>query len=119
MKALEGIASNVNAPKNRNLQDMLSRVAADPKKKLSRNNRFVGPALLCIKHHILPFYLAKGIAYGFLYREESDPASVEITDYVEKYGIEKALETYCGLGEEEWELRQLIAVQYKEACKLR
>lgn len=115
----EWIASNVNAPKNRNLQDMLSRVAADPKKKLSRNNRFVGPALLCIKHHILPFYLAKGIAYGFLYREESDPASVEITDYVEKYGIEKALETYCGLGEEEWELRQLIAVQYKEACKLR
>ena len=66
----------VEAPKNRNLKDAFTRVAADPKTKLSRDNRFVGPALLCMKHHILPFYLAKGIAYGFLYRDESDIASI-------------------------------------------
>ena len=43
-----------------------------------------------MKHHILPFYLAKGIAYGFLYRDESDIASIEITNYVKEHGIEKS-----------------------------
>ena len=70
----------------RNIKDAFTRVAADPKTKLSRDNRFVGPALLCMKHHILPFYLAKGIAYGFLYRDESDIASIEITNYVKEHG---------------------------------
>ncbi|MCI8293789.1 MAG: mannitol dehydrogenase [Hespellia sp.] len=106
-----------DALKSQQIKDPIQRVAADPKTKLSRSNRFVGPALLCIKHHIVPFYLAKGIAYGFLYREESDAASVEITDYVKENGIEKAIEKYCGLGEEDWALKQLIIAQYEEACK--
>jgi mannitol-1-phosphate 5-dehydrogenase len=108
----------VKAPKNRNLKDAFTRVAANPKTKLSRDNRFVGPAILCMKHHILPYYLSKGIAYGFLYRNEADADSVEITDFVKEHGIEKALEVYCGL-KEEWELKQLITAQYKEALKLR
>ena len=72
-----------------------------------------------MKHHILPFYLAKGIDYGFLYRDESDIASIEITNYVKEHGIEKAIEVYCGLTENEWELKQLIMAQYKEAEKIR
>ena len=108
----------VNDPKNRNLRDEISRVAANVKLKLSRENRFVGPALLCIRHHMIPFYLARGIAYGFLYRDESDAGSVEITDYVRENGIEKALETYCGLTDEDWILKELVAAQYEEASKL-
>lgn len=56
----------------------------------------------------------KGIAYGFLYRDESDIASIEITNYVKEHGIEKAIEVYCGLTENEWELKQLIMAQYKK-----
>lgn len=115
----EWIDSLVNAPKNKNLQDPFTRVASDPKTKLSRDNRFVGPALLCIRHGILPYYLAKGIAYGFLYRDETDASSVEITDFVKENGIEKAVETYCGLTGEDWILKQLILAQYKEALKQR
>ncbi len=115
----EWIDSLVSAPKNKNLQDSFTRVAADPKTKLSRDNRFVGPALLCIRHGILPYYLAKGIAYGFLYRDEADAASVELTDFVKENGIEKAVETYCGLAGEDWILKQLILAQYKEVLKLR
>ena len=63
--------------------------------------------------------MAKGIAYGFLYRDEKDIASIEITDYVKEHGIEKAIEVYCGLTENEWELKQLIMAQYKEAEKIR
>ncbi|MBS7009544.1 mannitol dehydrogenase [Anaerostipes sp.] len=109
----------MNAPKNRNLKDEISRVAAGPKGKLARENRFTGPALLCMKHRILPFYLAKGIAYGFLYREEADPESTEITDFVKEHGIREAAIKYCGLLPEEWEILDLIEAQYKEALKQR
>ena len=54
-----------------------------------------------------------------LYRDESDIASIEITNYVKEHGIEKAIEVYCGLTENEWELKQLIMAQYKEAEKIR
>lgn len=101
--------------KNSNLKDPISRVAAKPISKLARNNRFIGPALMCIKHHIVPFYLAKGIAYGFLYRDKGDPESVEITNYVQKEGIEKAIDRYCGLKEEDWLLKELVKKQYEEA----
>jgi len=100
--------------KNSNIKDEIARVSANPITKLNRENRFVGPALLCIKHNILPFYLSKGIAYGFLYRDEKDKESIEITDYVEKNGIEKAIRKYCGLRDEEWMLIDLIKKQYEE-----
>ena len=45
--------------------------------------------------------------------------SIEITNYVKEHGIEKAIEVYCGLTENEWELKQLIMAQYKEAEKIR
>lgn len=109
----------MNAPKNRNLKDEIRRVAAGPKGKLSRGNRFTGPALLCMKHHILPYYLAKGIAYGFLYRDEEEPESIEITDYVKEHGIREAIMKYCGLLPDEWELLDLIGAQYQEALKQR
>lgn len=109
----------MNAPKNRNLKDEIRRVAAGPKGKLSRENRFTGPALLCMKHHILPYYLAKGIAYGFLYRDEEEPESIEITNYVKEHGIREAVRKYCGLLQDEWELLGLIEAQYKEALKQR
>lgn len=109
----------LNAPKNRNLKDEIQRVAQGPKGKLGRENRFTGPALLCMKHRILPYYLAKGIAYGFLYRDEREPESIEITDYVEEHGIRAAVMKYCGLLPGEWELLQLIEAQYKEALKQR
>lgn len=109
------VDSIVNAKKNRNLKDPLSRVAADPKTKLCRTNRFTGAALLCMKQGILPFYLAKGIAYGLLYRDAEVPDSIEISDFIKENGIEKGIEVYCGLTEDEWELKQLIAAQYKEA----
>ena len=48
-----------------------------------------------------------------------DIASIEITNYVKEHGIEKAIEVYCGLTENEWELKQLIMAQYKEAEKIR
>lgn len=113
------IDSIIRAKKNKNLKDSLTRVAAKPAAKLERTNRFVGPALMCLKYNILPYYLAKGIAYGFMYRDDEDQESIQITDYVQANGISKAIVKYCSLTEKEWVLKQLIKNQYKEAKKLR
>ena len=49
------------------VQDPINRVMAGAEEKLSRGNRFVGPALMCLQQGIVPFYLARGIAYGLMY----------------------------------------------------
>lgn len=49
------------------VQDPVGRVMAGAEEKLSRGNRFVGPALMCLQQGIVPFYLARGIAYGLMY----------------------------------------------------
>lgn len=49
------------------VQDPIDRVMAGAEEKLSHDNRFVGPALMCLRHGIVPFYLARGIAYGLVY----------------------------------------------------
>jgi mannitol-1-phosphate 5-dehydrogenase len=107
---------NIN---NSKLKDPIARVAAKPVSKLARSNRFVGPALMCIKYHILPYYLSKGIAYAFLYKDDNDPESVEIAQYVEKNDIDSAIDKYCELTDKDWVLKELIKKQYNEAKKLR
>lgn len=77
-----------------NLQDFVDRVGADPIRKLSRNERFIGPALLCMKYHIFPYFICKCAAYGFFY---SDKTNGDIVSKVKEEGIEKTIETVCGL----------------------
>lgn len=79
------------------IKDTISRVARDPMRKLSRNERFIGPALLCIENGILPYYICKGAAYGFFYEDYDDIKSIKLKEKVSELGIEKAIETVCGL----------------------
>lgn len=96
------------------LRDRLDRLGTDNKRKLGRQDRLTGPALLCLKHGATPRYLALGIARGFQFDQPSDPGSVEIQDYVKMNGIEKAIKKYCGLKEglKEKELNSLIQQTY-------
>ena len=52
--------------------------------------------------------------------KDIDPEDVaKFFSFAKEHGIEKAIEFYCGLTENEWELKQLIMAQYKEAEKIR
>lgn len=102
---------------NKDVEDPLTRIAQDPKRKLARNDRLVGPALLCLKHGRLPYYLARSAAMMFYFQNPKDAAAVEIQNYVSENGIEKAIEKYCQLDrskKEEELLFQLILAQYFE-----
>jgi len=97
---------------NPTLMDKLVRVGGDPERKLKRTDRLVGPALLCRKNGILPFFLTKAIAAGFVFDAPGDPSSAKILAAVEKGGIKAAVKEFCGL-DKELDLIQAIAVEYR------
>lgn len=74
------------------------RVAVDPKRKLSAGDRLMGAAELCLKHGIYPAHISVGIAAGYCYTNKNDLTSIEIQDYIQINGIEKAIFQYSGIG---------------------
>ncbi|HHY78876.1 MAG TPA: hypothetical protein GX516_00605 [Thermoanaerobacter sp.] len=103
----------VDLLKNPLLNDTLSRLGSDTKRKLSKQDRLVGPSLLCLKHGITPFYLAHGIAYGFKFSQSDDEGTEEVQIYLKEYGIDKALRKICDIQDDN--LISLIKEIYEEA----
>lgn len=96
------------------LKDTLDRLGADPVRKLKREDRLTGPALLCRKHGLMPYYLAKSLAYGFLFHNPEDVPSSKIQQYLAGSNIKEGIKKYCQL-DREVELIQLIADHYEAA----
>lgn len=95
--------------------DPVTRVGADPARKLARQDRLVGPAIACIRAGRIPFFLAKAAAAGFYFKNPADASACEIQDYIARRGIEAAVERYCELDltdPAEQALYQLILAHY-------
>ena len=82
---------------NKLLGDTVERVGKDTKRKLARNDRLVGAALLCEKHGIQPTCILAGIAAGLHFAPAGDDSSVELAEAVKKNGVFSSLEAYCGI----------------------
>ena len=95
------------------VKDPIDRVMAGADEKLSRENRFVGPALMCLEHGIVPFYLARGIAYGLAYL--AGERDVDVKDPAQ---LRALMVDVCGLTEEDGVLVQLVAKHMRDiqAC---
>ena len=93
--------------------DTVFRYAADPIRKLNREDRLIGPTLLCIKHGVAPQNIIKGIAAGFLFEDENDPQSLKLQELLASKGIEKAIVDICGLTAEENDLVNKIKQAYE------
>jgi len=65
--------------------------------KCETGKSLVGPMIICKKNGILPFYLAKTIAYAFLYDDNNDTGSRKIKTFLVDHGINKAIQHLCGL----------------------
>lgn len=102
--------------KNEHFKDDCFRIIRNPVRKLRRNERFIGPALCALKHHILPYYIAKCCAYMFLYEHPNDEDSIQMQKNIREFGIEYVIRQYCELNledENENLLFQLILKSYK------
>lgn len=91
------------------VKDPIDRVMAGADEKLSRENRFVGPALMCLEHSIVPFYLARGIAYGLAYL--AGERDVDVKDPAQ---LRALMADVCGLTEEDGVLAQLVAKHMRD-----
>ncbi|MCT1901959.1 hypothetical protein [Oceanobacillus sojae] len=81
------------------VKDWLIRVGRNPMRKLAKNDRFIGPALLCVQNGIMPYFICKGAAHGFLYENANANATSDqdIARLVKDIGIEASISQICGL----------------------
>lgn len=82
-----------------NVPDPIARNAADPVRKLSRDDRLIGPALLALKHGMQPVGLIEGTMACMAYRDPVTQTSV--ADAIKEKGVDTVLKEICGLMEGE------------------
>lgn len=99
----------ISAKLDADVKDPIDRVIAKMDEKLSRENRFVGPARLCLSHGIVPYYLARGIAYGLDCLAEERGVALETDEDVRAFA-----QDVCGLADGDWELIDLIVKQHAD-----
>ena len=116
-KGIRKKAKLVPGATERKTTDSIDRQMFGLSRKLGREERLIGPAMACLQSGKLPFFLAKAAAYAFDFNNPNDPKSVEVIDFVQEHGIQKAVEKYCGLDPadaQEGILLQLICGHYTE-----
>lgn len=91
---LETMLSKFSSPYFR---DRIERVVRQPIRKLCRGERFLGPALLCLKHGIMPFFILRAAAYGFFVPNTGDEQAAKIEEILASMPLENAVVTITGL----------------------
>lgn len=98
-------------------EDAIARIGRNPIRKLGKNDRFIGPALLCLRHNITPWFILRCASYGFFYKDEKDEPSIRLQKMLSEYGIEKTIEQVCGLNPEisaEKQVFEMLAASWRE-----
>lgn len=78
-------------------RDRIDRVVRQPMRKLGKGDRFLGPALLCLKHGIMPFFILRAAAYGFFVPNAGDEQAAKIEETLASVPLEDAVIKITGL----------------------
>jgi mannitol-1-phosphate 5-dehydrogenase len=105
----EGIRANVEENvvdllfrfQNKALKDTISRVGADPVRKLRRNDRIVGAALFAMEQGVDPSPIIRGIVAGLKFAMPGDPTAPEVQEALKEKGIDYVIEHYMDLSKDE------------------
>jgi mannitol-1-phosphate 5-dehydrogenase len=79
------------------LSDSVARVARQPLRKLSRTERFIGPAAQLAERGIPPVALLRAIAAVLQYDEPSDEQSVELNHLLDTFTAEEFVANVTGI----------------------
>ncbi|MBQ9989032.1 MAG: mannitol dehydrogenase [Clostridia bacterium] len=93
--------------------ELVARQAIDPMRKLGRNDRLVGPAMLCYEHGIIPKALIKTIANALCYDEPTDPSAPKMQAMIREEGVLKTASKITGLPEDHG-LLALVVEEYNK-----
>lgn len=95
------------------VSDPITRVAREPIRKISPNDRIMGPAIQCEKLGLDNSYLLKGAACAMFYKNEEDAQAVELQKYIKENGPEAAVVKYIGLKPED-RMTKVIVEEYNK-----
>jgi mannitol-1-phosphate 5-dehydrogenase len=85
---------------NAALCDTVNRVGRDPLRKLRREDRLVGGALLAMEHGVEPRQIAAGIAAALRFDVPSDPSATELQRRLQADGPMGVMRDVCDLSPE-------------------
>ncbi|HEY0866460.1 MAG TPA: hypothetical protein VGE01_03730, partial [Fimbriimonas sp.] len=88
---------------SRALGDTVARVAADPIRKLQREDRLVGTILLCFEQGVEPRCLAQAVRAALAYDAPEDASAQRLRERIHLEGTGAVLAEICGLDAEERE----------------
>ena len=94
------------------LGDTVKRLAADPRRKLSREDRLIGPTLLARKHSLESKHLVRAIAAGLRYNDPDDPGAAYVQQRIATLGLSAAVREVCGLTDAERDLVEAVVRNY-------
>lgn len=94
------------------INDQIERNANDTKRKLSKDERLVGPALLCLKHGRIPSAYSKAIAAAYNYNGSTDEGTMEVQQTIKQEGVEEAIKKYSSIDKSS-ALYNLVLESYK------
>ncbi len=86
---------------DRTFMDTTARVGADPIRKLRRNDRLTGAALLAVEQGGDPAPIVRGICAALRYDNPNDAAAQELRRALTEDGIDFVLQTVLELAPEE------------------
>lgn len=92
----EEVSESLERIKMSRQPDTISRVARDPRRKISPRERLAGPVLLAKKHNLPYENLCHGIAAALSYDNPADDRAMILQEIIKKDGIEKILTEDCG-----------------------
>lgn len=79
------------------MEDTIYRIAKDPIRKLSNNDRLVGIAQVAEENHLAIDALSEAIALGYCYDNPEDKEALEIQKCIKNKGIEFAINSISGI----------------------
>ncbi|MFA6472498.1 MAG: mannitol-1-phosphate 5-dehydrogenase [Candidatus Latescibacterota bacterium] len=79
------------------MKDEILRVVRDPARKLSPKERLVAPAVFAFENSLPRKWIIAGIIAALKYYQPRDIQSAELQDKINKFGLDKVLETVCSL----------------------
>ena len=117
----EGVRANVEAYiedlltrfPNRALMDTVTRVGADPMRKLRRNDRIVGAALFAMQQGVDPAPIVRNIVAALRFDYAGDPTAPALQRALREEGLDRVMTDCMGLAPDE-PLRALIRAAYRD-----
>jgi len=112
---VKGVLDQTNNP---TVGDTVIRSAADPLRKLKRDDRMIGPIQLCLRNGIYPKHLIQAVGAALNYFEEGDAASLKLKELIKNKGVQGAIIDTCGLTKDDTFLVNRIEEAYQYLKKV-